>query len=68
MSDQKIFWIKDFLPHDIRDARILTYGYDADVIDGLFQTNNQNSIWRHGQDLKAKLERDLDDQVARQAC
>jgi hypothetical protein len=23
------FWLKDFLPHKVKDARILTFGYDA---------------------------------------
>jgi hypothetical protein len=27
-------WLRDFLPQDIPNARILTYGYDAS--DGLF--------------------------------
>ena len=57
-----IYWIEDFLPQDIPNARILTYGYNADVI-GLFQANNKNSISQHGRDLKAKLERELDDEV-----
>ena len=56
---QTIFWIEDFLSQDIPNARILTYGYNADVI-GLFQANNQNSISQHGQDLKVKLERELE--------
>ena len=63
-----MFWIEDFLPQDIPDARIFTYGYNADVIGGLFQANNKNNIAQHGRDLRAKLERDLEDQVARQAC
>lgn len=58
-----IFWIEDFLPQDIPKARILTSGYHADVIGGLFQANNKNSIYQHGRDLKAKLERDLGDEV-----
>lgn len=61
-SDQTIFWIEDFLPRDIPNARILTYGYNADVI-GLFQANNKNSVSQHGRDLKAKLERELDNEV-----
>lgn len=66
-NNQTIFWIEDFLPKDIPNARILTYGYNADVIGGLFQANNQNSISQHGRDLKAKLERDIDNEVAQLA-
>lgn len=62
-SGQKIFWIEDFLPKDISNARILTYGYNADVIGDFFQANNQNSISQHGRDLKAKLERELENEV-----
>ena len=67
-SDQGIFWIEDFLPEDLPNARILTYGYNADVIGGLFQANNKNSISQHGRDLKAKLERDLENEVNHLAC
>lgn len=58
-SRQKIFWIEDFLPEDIPNARILTYGYNADVIGGFFQSDNKNSMSQHGRDLAAKLEREL---------
>lgn len=51
------FWPYTLLPADIRDARIWTYGYDADVVEGLFQANNQNSISKHGRDFAVKLER-----------
>jgi hypothetical protein len=27
----KAFWSKDFLPQQIPDARIMTFGYNADV-------------------------------------
>ena len=57
---QTIFWIEDFLREEVPSARILTYGYNADVIGGLFQANNKNRISQHGRDLKAKLERDLE--------
>lgn len=61
---RSICWIKDLLPKDIPDARIVTYGYNADVIPGLFEANGQNSISRHGKDLKAKLERRLENKVS----
>jgi hypothetical protein len=58
-----VFWPEQFLAEDIPNARILTYGYNADVIGGLFQANNKNSISQHGRDLKAKLERDVENEV-----
>ena len=30
----KAFWLKDFLPQQIPDARIMTFGYNADVAFG----------------------------------
>src|SRR2546423_3127258 len=32
---KKVFWPRDLLPLDIPEARILTYGYDADVIGSI---------------------------------
>lgn len=54
------FWVEDFPPQDIPNARILTYGYNADVIGGLFEANNKKNISQHG---KAKLERELENEV-----
>ncbi|OTA70590.1 hypothetical protein K449DRAFT_15352 [Hypoxylon sp. EC38] len=56
----QVFWPRDFLVQDLPDARIWTYGYNADVIGGLFQSNNQNSISQHGRDLATKIERDIE--------
>ncbi|KAK1828992.1 hypothetical protein QBC39DRAFT_357763 [Podospora conica] len=52
-----IFWPQDFLAGDLPEARIWTYGYKADVIDGLFQTGKKNSISQHGRDLSVQIER-----------
>ena len=60
---QKVFWPKDYLAKDISQARVWTYGYNADVISGLFQANNKNSVSGHGRDLKVRLERDIDNEV-----
>ena len=60
---QEIYWPKDYLANDIREARIWTYGYNADVIGGLFQANNKNSLSGHGRDLKVRLERDIENEV-----
>jgi hypothetical protein len=47
------------LPH----AWVWTYGYNADVIEGLFEASNKNSIIQHRNDLIAALERDIDNKV-----
>jgi hypothetical protein len=53
------FWPADLLPSVIPNARIWTYGYDADVVRGLFSGQNKNSVLQHGNDLMVKLERHL---------
>jgi hypothetical protein len=51
------------LAHDIPEARVWTYGYNADVI-GVFQANNKNSVSQHGRDLAVKLEREIENRVS----
>ena len=63
VAPQKIFWPKDFLTQDIRQARVWTYGYNANVIGGLFQADNKNSVSAHGRDLKVRLEREIENEV-----
>lgn len=58
-----IFWPEEYLVSDLPQARIWTYGYNADVIGGLFQANNKNSVSQHGRDLAAWLERDIDNEA-----
>jgi len=59
----KVYWPRDLLPFEIPDARILTYGYDADVIKrgDHVKTNNFTT---HGQDLLVQLQREIPDQVS----
>jgi hypothetical protein len=54
------FWPEDYLTQDIPQARIWTYGYEADVIKGSYQANNKTNILQHGRDLAARLEREVD--------
>jgi hypothetical protein len=58
-----VFWPKEYLTVDIPQACVWTYGYNADVIGGLFQANNKNSISQHGRDLSVRLEREIDNGV-----
>lgn len=62
-TEDKIFWPADLLAQDLPQARIWTYGYNADVLAGMFQMNNKNSISQHGRDLAARFERDVDNDV-----
>lgn len=60
----RLFWPEAYLLDDVPEARVWTYGYNADVISGLFQANNTNSISQHGRDLAVKLDREIDNEVA----
>ena len=53
------FWLRDFLPLDIKGARVLNYGYNADVVFG----NTTADVWDHAKSLLGSLidEREADD-------
>lgn len=59
-----VYWPLDLLSKSIPNAKIFTYGYNADVIQGIFQAANENSIARHAQDLIDHLERNIQEEVA----
>jgi hypothetical protein len=63
LSPTTVFWPEEYLAADIPQACVWTYGYNADVIGGLFQANNKNSISQHGRDLSVRLEREIDNGV-----
>jgi hypothetical protein len=61
---KKVFWPRDLLPLDIPEARILTYGYDADVIGSTQNDSTKlNNLTTHAQDLLAKLDREMKNEV-----
>lgn len=62
-QDTGLFWPEQFLPKVVPNARILTYGYDADLIRGMFQASSKNSILKHGNDMMMKLERSVRNEV-----
>jgi len=47
----KAFWLKDFLPLDLVGARVMTFGYNADVAFG----NTTADINDHAKDLLSSL-------------
>ncbi|OCK73474.1 hypothetical protein K432DRAFT_340248, partial [Lepidopterella palustris CBS 459.81] len=57
-----VFWPEEFLPHDLPNARIWTYGYDADGIGELLQNTDQGGFLQ-GQTLVASLEKHVDDEI-----
>ncbi|KAG9052689.1 hypothetical protein FS842_009401 [Serendipita sp. 407] len=44
-ADDGTMWLRDLLPDDIPNARILTYGYDTDTKN--FSTTSRQTIFRH---------------------
>lgn len=62
-ANQKIFWPVEFLAADQRNARIWTYGYDADVIGNFFVGASKNSISQFGNDLMVEVISELDDEA-----
>lgn len=60
-----VFWPKTLLPAIIPDAKILTFGYDADV-GGFFSSTSQNTIHQHAENLLSDLA-DLRDTPAEQS-
>jgi hypothetical protein len=55
-------WPVDDLPKTLSKARILMYGYSADVI-GPFQDESQNTISNHGNDFLVALVRQISKSV-----
>ena len=51
----KAHWPSHILPIDLPDARILTFGYDADII-GFFEARTCNKLADHAAKLVAQLE------------
>ena len=43
----KAFWLQDFLPQDVAGARVLSFGYNADVAFG----NTTADVVDHAKDL-----------------
>jgi len=62
---KEVFWPQELLAVDVPQARIWTYGYNADVIGMLYkQANNQNTVSQHGKDLAETLRRDIDNDAS----
>jgi hypothetical protein len=59
----KLFWPDEYLTQDIPEARVWTYGYNADAIGGLFEANNKNSVSQHGRDFAVRVEREIGSKV-----
>ncbi|KAG4437170.1 hypothetical protein IFR05_007326 [Cadophora sp. M221] len=49
-----VCWPKDFLPHDIPSARILSWGYDSDIIR-FFKMTSSNKLRNHAESFAFAL-------------
>lgn len=54
---EDVFWPRDLLPRECREARILTWGYNTDVTKG-YEGTNKNNIFAHAKNLLAALKRE----------
>ena len=59
-----VFWPRDYLPEDLPEADVYTYGYNVDVIGGLFQAKSPKSVSQHGRDLAHGIERHFADEAS----
>jgi hypothetical protein len=44
-------WPIDFLPQDVPNARIITYGYDSHITKFYQGATNQNPFYQHAEDM-----------------
>jgi protein SERAC1 len=49
-----IYWPRDLLAHDLKEARIISWGYDVDVARP-FHHSSQASIFDHSENLLTDL-------------
>lgn len=55
-KDSGTFWPEDLLAKDISDARLFTFGYDADIVK-IWGQSSQNMIGAHAANLNGDLVR-----------
>jgi hypothetical protein len=51
---ERVFWPRDLLADDLKNVRIMTFGYDADIV-GILKTAGSNTLRGHGKSLAADL-------------
>lgn len=50
-----VFWPADFLPADIPNSRVVTYGYDSTIIHFFGGATSQNTVYQHAKDMLFKF-------------
>jgi hypothetical protein len=62
---KKVMWPRDLLPDDLPNARIFTFGYDADLVSGLNSTAGAKLTFiQYSNELFAALDQELDNEVS----
>ncbi|KAI9897237.1 hypothetical protein N3K66_008259 [Trichothecium roseum] len=56
------FWPDEFLRDDLPEARVWTYGYNANVFEGLFAPSNKHGVEQHGDDLAITFGREIENE------
>ncbi|KAH8802449.1 hypothetical protein F5884DRAFT_886944 [Xylogone sp. PMI_703] len=61
-KSQKLCWLNhpDFLPRYIKNARVLSWGYNSNIASLMGRTTSSDRILQHAQTLIAQLEADRD--------
>ena len=54
-TDDKVLWLRDLLPPDLPNARVLAYGYDADTRSR--ECVSTSNMRRHAEGLAQALSR-----------
>ena len=54
-----VFWPKDLLAEDIPNVRIISYGYESEVLKMFTAASsaNKNNIFQHAQNMLADIQR-----------
>jgi hypothetical protein len=55
-DSSSVFWPRDLLPADVPNVRIVSYGYQSEVLK-MFAAANKNNIFQHAQNMLADIQR-----------
>ncbi|MCJ1270270.1 hypothetical protein MMC22_010166 [Lobaria immixta] len=58
-----VLWPESLLSRNPPNAKILTYGYNADVVGGFLDDHGKNGITNHANGLMVKLSSEINNQV-----
>ena len=56
LNSTSVFWPTDLLPEDVPNVRIISYGYESEVLK-MFASANTNNLYQHAQNMLADIQR-----------